>query len=472
MDWSPDAYEPSRREDDGNPIWTERSNWMARTARIIAPVTAAVIVASALAAAPGAVAQTGDANIDAWLTGIKERHSGKSINMLMASQPSTTAYQEIIEPFEAATGVTVNIDPLEEGAMLEKQVLECQRGSDDYDVWMTAVEGVSFFADAGCEVALDDRIAGVPAFYDFADLVPAYSDLFNVGGSQYAIPFAGETVFLMYRKDVFEERGYVVPTTWDELAILAENIKAEGTMDGVVFRARKGWEFTYTYSIFLFPSGGQMFDAGTTTPNIDMDGSRAALDYMIRLKESGPLGIESFSFPEAWQAFQTGTVAMAVEASASAPEMENAETSLVAGNVGYAPLPAGPAGAFSGVWGWRLGGNSKSTEQDLAWDVSAWLTGKQSQAAYLAAGGIPSRTSAFADPALQEKYPFFPATLQALDQAAALAATGQTVVAKIPEWNEVSNVIGDYGSQAFAGQISSADALARMQADISELMTK
>jgi len=440
--------------------------------RIIGPLTGVVLVAGALVAGPGAVAQSGDADVDAWLAGIKAQHSGTTINMLMASHPSTTAYQETIKPFEEATGVTVNIDPLEEGAMLEKQVLECQRGSDDYDVWMTAVEGVAFFADTGCEVPVDDRIAGMPAFYDFADLVPAYTDLFNVGGKQYAIPFAGETVFLMYRKDLFDEKGYAVPTTWEELATLSETIKADGEMDGVVFRARKGWENTYTYSIFLFPFGGQMFDAGTTTPNIDTEGSKAALDYMTRLKASAPLGIESFSFPEAWQAFQTGTVAMAIEASASAPEMENPETSLVAGNVGYAPLPAGPAGAYSGVWGWGLGVNAKSANQDLAWDVIAWLTGKQSQPDYLAAGGIPSRTSAYADPALQEKYPFFPATLQALDQAAALAATNQNVVAKIPEWNEVSNIIGDYGSQAFAGQISSSDALAKMQTDISAVMAK
>lgn len=442
---------------------------MGPSRRLITATAAAALLAATASA--GALAQSDMADIDAWLADVKAAHEGKTINMLMASHPSTSSYVELIKPFEEATGVTVNLDPLEEGAMLEKQILECQRSSPDFDIWMVPVESGTFFAETGCINQLDEQIAATPDFYGFDDLVPAYVDLFTIDGGQYAIPFAGETVFLMYRKDLFDEKGLEPPTTWDELLEIAQQFKEEGQVDGVSFRARRGWEFTYTYSIFLFPFGGQMFVAGTATPDIDTQGSRDALDFMIALKDAAPLGVESFSFPEAWQAFQNGTAAMAVEASAAAPEMEDPEKSIVAGNVGYAPLPEGPAGAFSGVWGWGLGVNGASENPDLAWDVIAWLTGQQNQDAYLDEGGIPSRISAYADPELAERFPFFPATLAALDQAAALAEQGQSVVAKIPEWNEVSNVIGDLGSQAFSGQISSDEAVTRMQTDIDEIMS-
>jgi ABC-type glycerol-3-phosphate transport system substrate-binding protein len=418
-------------------------------------------------ASPGTV---GDQS--AWLADVKAKHTGETVNLLMASHPSTTAFQQTVKAFEDATGVKVNFDIYEEGAMLEKQLLECGRKSDAYDIYMTPVEGVTFSAQTGCEISLDDAIAKTPSFYGYNDLMPAYRDLFKVDGKEWAIPFAGETVFLMYRKDLFDKDGIAVPKTWDELAQAAKHFQDKGEVNGVVFRARSGWEFTYTYSVFLYPFGGMMIDPSTGKAAIDSPGSVAALDYMIKLKQYAPPGVESFSFPEAWQAMQTGTVAMAVEASAAAPEMEDPAKSAVAGKVGYAPLPAGPAGAYTGVWGWGLGINAYSKHQEAAWAVIAWLTGQQTAQQYLDAGGIPSRSSTLEDPADQAKYPFFAATLAALGQAGDLSAKGLGVVPKIATWNQVSDVIGNFASQAFIGQLSSGDAVKKMQTEIQTILDK
>ena len=32
----------------------------------------------------------------------------------------------------------------------------------------------------------------------------------------------------MYRKSLFEDKGYTVPTTWDEFVALADKMKADG----------------------------------------------------------------------------------------------------------------------------------------------------------------------------------------------------------------------------------------------------
>lgn len=411
--------------------------------------------------------------VQVWLDDMKARFGGTTVKLAMAAHPSTDAFQTYVEEFEKATDIDVVFDVMEEGALGEKEVLECGRQGDTYDIYMTAVEGVAAFAATGCEEPIDDLLADeelTPAFYDYEDIMPAYRDLFVVDGKPYAIPFAGESVFLIYRKDLFEAVGKQPPSTWQELAELAKFFDEQGEVSGVAFRARKGWEFTYTYSIFMFPFGGRIVDPETGTPLLDTPGNAAALQYMIDLKDYAPTGMESFSFPEAWGSMQTGEVAMLVEATAAAPELENPDKSVVAGKLGYAPLPAGPDGSYTGVWGWGLGINAHSQNRDAAWAVIVWLTGKQNGQRYLDAGGVVSRASSFEDPKNQEQYPYFAGIREALDQAANLTEKGLATVPKLPQWFELSDVIGGLGSEAFVGQRPVGEALEQMQAQAQEIL--
>lgn len=418
------------------------------------------------AGAEGAPAAVQDEEVAAWLEEIRAEHEGEEVVLLMASHPGTTAFQEIVAPFEEATGVTVSFEVLEEGAMVEKLLLECGREGNTYDLYMVAAEAVARMSETGCAHPLNERIDGAPDFFAADDIMPAYRDLMVNADDTWAIPFAGESVFLMYRRDLFEQEGVEVPETWDELREVARQFDEQGEIDGVSFRARRGWEFTYQYSVFLFPFGGMIVDPASGEPAIDREGSVAALDYMNSLKPFAPVGIEAFSFPEAWQAMQNGQVAMLVEATAAAPELEDPDKSTVAGNVGYAPLPEGPAGAFTGVWGWGLGINGHSERKDLAWDVITWLTGQQTHQTYIDAGGIPSRQSAFEDAANQERFPYFEAVGQALEQAESLAEADLSVVPKHSLWYLFSETIGDFGSQSFAGQIDAEEAVTGMQEEM------
>jgi len=415
--------------------------------------------------------------VDAWLADVKSQFEGSTVTLLMASHPGTTGFQETIGRFQDATGITVQFDVVEEGAMIEKQIAECGSSSDIYDIYMIAVEGITRMTQTECAMPLNDWVAGLPTWYDFEDLMPAYRDLFTVNGSFNAVPFAGESIFLFYRKDLFDKHGKTPPKTWDELRDLAKFFKEKEGIAGVSFRARQGWEFTYGYSGFLFPFGGQIVDGKTSNecpkvkpsgcpPAINVPGSIAALEYMISLKEFAPVGIESFSFPEAWTSFMTGDAAMMVEATAAAGEVENPDKSVVAGKTGYTVLPAGPAGAYTGVWGWGLGVNKSSKNAGAAGAVITWLTSRENSQAYVDAGGIPGRLSDFTNPDNQAKYPFYGAIGDALAQAETLAKTGNSVVPKARIWVGWSDSIGLHGAEAFVGKISAAEAVKRMQTDM------
>jgi multiple sugar transport system substrate-binding protein len=85
----------------------------------------------------------------------------------------------------------------------------------------------------------------------------------------------------------------------------------------------------------------------------------------------------------------------------------NAEESPVHGRVGVAALPG--SDKHPGVptlGGWHLGINRFSQHPDLAWQLIAFLTSRESQDSLAAVGGLkPSRVSAYEDPRAQEKDP-------------------------------------------------------------------
>ena len=60
-----------------------------------------------------------------------------------------------------------------------------------------------------------------------------YSEAFKAAstghdGEQYFVPIYNYPWVVIYRKSLFEEKGYTVPATWDEFIALADKMKADG----------------------------------------------------------------------------------------------------------------------------------------------------------------------------------------------------------------------------------------------------
>ncbi|MCY4021301.1 MAG: sugar ABC transporter substrate-binding protein [Chloroflexi bacterium] len=435
-----------------------------------------VFVLLVIALVISSVSAMGHDPIEDWAAGIKEQYGGTTITVAVASHPSVEAFKQMIPRFEELTGISVVLDEMEEGQLGQRMLLEVSAESASYDAMMTAIEWSPLVASSGYATPLEPWIESdiTPDWFNYEDILQAYRDMFLwEDGMHYGIPYAGETVFMFYREDLFEEHGIDVPTTYDEVLAAAqyfsENVDG---VDGISYRARLGWEFTYMWSIFLAPFGGMMVDPATGEVALDSPGTVASLEYIRDLWQYGPVGVESFSFPEAWDAFMLGRAAIMIEASAAAPEVENPDKSLVAGMTGYSPLPAGPAGAFSGVWGWSFAMMDDSDAKEATWAFIAYLTSEGMQSEYLANGGIVSRASALGDPDLQAENPYYQATLDTLQQAAALGELGLSVVLPTPRWSQISEIMGIEGARAFIGEISVEEAIASMQAQVSEVVAE
>ena len=112
-----------------------------------------------------------------------------------------------------------------------------------YDIMTVGAYEVPIWGQNRWLVDLTDLAADDPA-YDVDDFFQPVRDGVSYDDRLYAVPFYGESSFLMYRKDLFEQAGLKMPErpTWDQVAEFAK--QAQGPSQdraGICLRGKPGW---------------------------------------------------------------------------------------------------------------------------------------------------------------------------------------------------------------------------------------
>ena len=112
------------------------------------------------------------------------------------------------------------------------------------------------------------------------------SQLIKIGDDIMAVAFMANAQHLMYRKDILEQVGADVPTTYEEMLEVAEKIRAAGIMQNPVGGAYKaGWNLAQEFNNMFLGYGGSHFKAGSAEPNVNTDAGVKALNMMKSLSE-------------------------------------------------------------------------------------------------------------------------------------------------------------------------------------------
>ena len=127
------------------------------------------------------------------------------------------ALQAAVDTFTKDTGITVKVNTVDHGTFQDQISSYLQGTPDDVFTWFSGFR-MRFFAAQGLATDISDVWAKVGA---------NYSDAFKVGstgddGKQYFIPIYIYPWAVFYRKSVFADKGYTIPTTFDELKTLAD----------------------------------------------------------------------------------------------------------------------------------------------------------------------------------------------------------------------------------------------------------
>jgi sorbitol/mannitol transport system substrate-binding protein len=400
--------------------------------------------------------------------------AGQTINVLMVNNPQMVDLQSLTaENFTAKTGIKVNFTVLPENDMRNKASLEFKNQAGQYDITTLSNFEVPFYAKNGWLTPLSDFIAKDSGFNQ-NDIFPALTASLSDGGKVYGEPFYGESSFLMYRKDVFQEKNLTMPDkpTWDQVADLAA--KADGAkpgMKGICLRGQPGWgQLGAPLTTMVNTFGGTWFDKDWNA-QVNAQPFKDATNFYVNLvKAHGEVGASSAGFTECLSAMQQSKVAMWYDATSAAGSLEGSD-SPVAGKVAYvqAPVKMTKSSGWLYAWSWMM--EKKVAHPDAAWKFISWASSQQYEnlvGQKLGWAKVPSgkRTSLYANPDYNKAAAAFaPATLEALknanptDPGVQPRPTVGIQFVDIPEFTALGDTVTKALSAVIAGNGSVDDAL-------------
>ncbi|MCX5010263.1 sugar ABC transporter substrate-binding protein [Streptomyces sp. NBC_00555] len=405
---------------------------------------------------------------------------GATLNVLMVNNPQMIELQKLTaDHFTKDTGIKVNFTVLPENDVRDKISQDFSNQAGQYDVATISNYEVPIYAKNSWLHPLDEQVSKDPGFDQNDVLEPLRKSLTAADGKLYAEPFYGESSFLMYRKDVFAEKGLTMPErpTWQQVADLAA--KADGAragMKGICLRGLPGWgEVMAPLTTVVNTMGGTWFtkdwQAQLTAPEF----KQATSFYVDLLRDHGQAGAPQSGYAECLNNLTQGKTAMWYDATAAAGSLEAAD-SPVKGKIGYVQAPVDRTESSGWLYTWAFGVQKASKNPDNAWKFISWASGKKYEelvGEQIGWANVPAgkRASTYANAQyLKESAAFSAVTLDAIKGARPDSPGVQPRPAPgiqfvgIPEFTDLGTKVSQEISAAIAGRQSVDEALAKSQA--------
>ena len=388
----------------------------------------------------------------------------------LAGGTSIEELTEFVKPWEDETGATIEPVILPHPGYAEKVMLDAATGVNPYDLITLNYPKVGQFVEAGVVLALDDYIASDSARdIDVDDFIPRLREVYGAWmGKTYGFPLKADGRLMVYRTDVFEEHGKQPAKTWDEFLELAKYFNGkdwDGDGDaefGAAYRFNADVIAIGRFAEMQGGMGGRLVDE-SFAPQLDTPESVKALEMIVALAAQGPPDTMAMGFSEYTNTFLLGDVPQLVVWGQVPVTAENPEKSKVVGNVGYAEVPGGAAL----LGGFGISVLAATEHPGAAYDFAAWFTSKETERARIAGTRNifdPGRSSTYNDPDTVAGRPWYPILGNNLANGVALP--------RIPEADELIQVLGQNVRRAAAGEIAIDAALADAQARWEEILRK
>jgi sorbitol/mannitol transport system substrate-binding protein len=401
----------------------------------------------------------------------------------MVANAQMTDAEKLASEFQAENpGTKLRFITLSENQSRAKITMSTAMGGSEFDVVMISNFEAPQWGKVDWLVNLSDYAKKTQG-YEESDFIPSLRDSLSYNGNMYAVPFYGESSFLMYRKDMFEQAGIKVnpdpnyQPTWQEVAGWADKLKTDDRA-GICLRGKPGWgELLAPLDTVINTFGGRWFDENWNAQLNSPEVKKAVNFYVDLVKRSGELGASSAGFQECANLFGQGQTAMWYDATSAVSVLEDPKTYPdLQGKIGYLPAPIAEKPNSGWLYTWALGIPKAAKNPDLAWKFISWMTSKD----YLKLVGeklgwarVPpgSRTSTYTSlpeyGAISKSYG--PLTLKSIQDSTPNKPTVQPVpytgvqFVGIPEFQDLGTRVSQQISAAIAGQKSVDDALNQAQ---------
>lgn len=177
----------------------------------------------------------------------------------------------------------------------------------------------SYYVDAGILADLSDYKGLESIKQAYLDIDEAL-EIVPIEGN-YAVPYVANAAGILYNKDIFEEHGWKIPNTWEELIALCEEMRQEGVQP-FYFGFKDTWTCLAPWNgmaVELAPAdAATQVNRGETTFTEEY---REVAEKYLELLDYGPNDPFAYNYNDACTAFARGEAAMYTIGSYAIPQV-------------------------------------------------------------------------------------------------------------------------------------------------------
>jgi multiple sugar transport system substrate-binding protein len=340
--------------------------------------------------------------------------------------------QELVNEYEAETGVTVTVETTPWSDFQTKAFTEFNAKGSAYDLivgdsqWLGAASTAGHYVDL-TEFFNANKVGEIMA----PATVKYYAEYPGNSGKYWAIPAEGDAVGWSYRKDWFsdptemaafkEKYGYdlAAPTDWKQLRDIAEFFHRpdQGRYGIAIYTDNSYDALAMGFENALFSFGGELGNPETYEVEgyINSDKAVAALEAYRELYGFTPPGWAKTFFVENNQAITEGLAAMSMNYFAFFPALLNESTNPHAANTGFFANPAGPDGdQFAALGGQGISVVSYSENQEEAMKFLEWFIKDDTQKRWAELGGYTASAAVLESEEFRNATPYNEAFYQTM----------------------------------------------------------
>ncbi|ONI86265.1 sugar ABC transporter substrate-binding protein [Saccharothrix sp. ALI-22-I] len=258
----------------------------------------AIIAGAGIAAVPGLAACGSDSGGAATDT--------VTFGNNLSDQVPKDAITAVMKAFETESGLKVTINTKQHEQYQEQINNYLQGKPDDVLAWFAGYR-MRFFAEKGLTGDLSEVWSKVSGGYE-----PALKEASTASdGKQYLIPFTQYPWGMFYRKSIWQQRGYTVPKTLDELVALSTKMQADG-LAPIAFAQKQGWPGMGTFDQLNFRINGYQFHVDLMAGKEDWQSAKVkeVFDTWKRLLPFHQENALGRDWQEAAQSLQQGKAGM------------------------------------------------------------------------------------------------------------------------------------------------------------------
>ncbi len=340
--------------------------------------------------------------------------------------------QELVNEYEAETGVTVTVETTPWSDFQTKAFTEFNAKGTAYDMIVGDSQWLGAASEAGHYVDLTDFFNANKVGEIMAPAtVKYYAEYPGNSGKYWAIPAEGDAVGWSYRKDWFEDPaemaafeakyGYAlaVPTDWKQLRDIAEFFHRpdQGRYGIAIYTDNSYDAMAMGVENALFSFGAELGDPVSYKVDgiVNSDKAVAALEAYRELYGFTPPGWSKAFFVENNQAITEGLAAMSMNYFAFFPALLNEASNPHAANTGFFANPAGPDGdRYAALGGQGISVVSYSENQEESMKFLEWFIKDETQKRWAELGGYTASAKVLESPEFRNATPYNEAFYQTM----------------------------------------------------------